>query len=124
MALIVNLTVVQTGAVLLIYNPYNSQLSTTPLTDAQTTAPGASTSAPSILTSAPSTCSNPFRGRVVRAAGDFQPELGSPAPWLATEANSLMTLDEASCLYLLVLSGLTPSKFYEWKVTLDNAWSR
>ncbi|CAF5205664.1 unnamed protein product, partial [Rotaria magnacalcarata] len=64
-----------------------------------------------------------FNGRIVRAAGDFQVELGSSALWLATEANTLMTLDSASCLYLLVLSGLTANKGYEWKVTFDNSWA-
>ena len=109
------------GAVLLIYNPFNGQLSTSSLNSGQTTAPGASTAKPS--TAKPSTCSNPFRGRVIRAAGDFQIEFGSSALWLATEANTLMTVDESSCLYLLVLFGLTPNKFYEWKVTFDNAWA-
>ena len=105
-----------TGAVLLVYNPFNSQLTTNPLSSSQTTAPGASTSKPS-------TCSNSYKGRIVRASGDYQIELGSAALWLATEANSLMTFDETSCLYLLVLSGLTPNKFYEWKVTFDNVWT-
>ncbi|CAF4735239.1 unnamed protein product, partial [Rotaria magnacalcarata] len=79
--------------VLLIYNSYSGQLTTSPLTSGETTSPGASTS-----TAVP-TCSNPFNGRIVRAAGDFQVELGSSALWLATEANTLMTLDSASCLY-------------------------
>ncbi|CAF4355516.1 unnamed protein product, partial [Rotaria sordida] len=72
----------------------------------ETTAPGASTSAPSV-------CSNSFKARIVRASGDYQTELGSAALWLPTEANILMTFDETSCLYLLILSGLTPNKFYE-----------
>jgi len=105
------------GAVLLIYNPYNGQLTTSPLSSDQTTAPGASTSAP------PSTCSNPYKGRIVRASGDYQTELGSSAPWLATEANSLMTFDDISCRYVLILSGLKPNKFYEWKITFDNTWA-
>ncbi|CAF2112062.1 unnamed protein product [Rotaria magnacalcarata] len=105
------------GVVLLIYNSYSGQLTTSPLTSGETTSPGASTS-----TAVP-TCSNPFNGRIVRAAGDFQVELGSSALWLATEANTLMTLDSASCLYLLVLSGLTANKGYEWKVTFDNSWA-
>jgi hypothetical protein len=105
------------GAILLIYNPYNSQLTTTPLSNGQTTVPGATT------TASPSTCSNPYKGRIVRASGDYQIELGSSAIWLATEANSLMVFDETSCLYLLILSGLSPNKFYEWKVTFDNSWS-
>lgn len=105
------------GVVLLIYNPSTSQLTTSALTSNQTTTAGPSTS-----TAAP-TCSNPYQGRIVRAAGDFQTELGSSAPWLATEANSLMTLDPVSCLYLLPLGGLTPNKAYEWKVTFDNSWS-
>jgi hypothetical protein len=105
-----------TGAVLLIYNPFNGQLTTSPLNSGQTSAPGASTSAPS-------TCSNVYKGRVVRASGDYQTELGSTAAWIATDAKSLMTFDEKSCLYLLVLSGLTPTKFYDWKVTFDNSWT-
>jgi hypothetical protein len=105
-----------TGAVLLIYNPFNGQLTTSPFSNGQTTAPGATTSKPS-------TCPNPYKGRIVRASGDYQMELGSSALWLATEANSLMIFDETSCLYLLILSGLTPNKFYEWKVTFDNTWT-
>ena len=108
-----------TGAVLLIYNPFNAQLTSTAGNDGQTVAPGLSTSTSPV----PSTCSNPYKGRVVRGAGDFQTELGSAASWLATEANTLMTLDDKSCLYVLVLLRLAPNKFYEWKVTFDNAWS-
>ena len=105
-----------TGAVLLIYNPFNSQLTTSPISSDQTTIPSASTSAPP-------KCSNPFRGRVVRASGDYQVDLGSAAPWLANQTNSLMTFDDESCLYFLVLSGLPASKLYEWKVTFDNSWA-
>ena len=105
------------GAVLLIYNPFNGQLTTSSHSGGQTTAPGSTTSAP------PSACSNPYKGRIVRASGDYQTELGSSAPWLPTEANSLMTLDEASCSYVLVLAGLTANKMYEWKVTFDDSWS-
>ncbi|CAF1049176.1 unnamed protein product [Rotaria sp. Silwood1] len=105
-----------TGAVLLIYNPFSGQLTGTSTSSSQTTSPGGSTSAPS-------TCFNSYNERIVRASGDYQTELGSTAPWLPTEENSLMTFDDTSCLYLLILSGLTPSKFYEWKVTFDNSWS-
>jgi hypothetical protein len=106
-----------TGAVLLIYNPFNGQLSTRPLSSTD------QTSAPSSSTSVTVTCSNPFRDRIVRASGDFQTDLGSLASWSATEANSLMTLDPSLCLYRLILSGLKSSTSYEWKVTFDNAWS-
>jgi hypothetical protein len=105
-----------TGAVLLIYNPFSGQLTTSPINSGQTTIPGASTSAPS-------TCSNPYKGRIVRASGDYQTELGSTASWIATDVKSLMTFDGKSCLYLLILVGLTPNKFYEWKITFDNIWS-
>ncbi|CAF1243539.1 unnamed protein product [Rotaria sordida] len=105
------------GTILLIYNPFNGQLATSSLSSDQTTVPG------SVSTSAPSTCSNPYKGRIVRTSGDYQSELGSTAPWLTTEVNSLMTFDETSCLYLLTLSGLTSNRFYEWKVTFDNSWS-
>ncbi|CAF4291459.1 unnamed protein product, partial [Rotaria sordida] len=103
-----------TGAVLLIYNPFSGQLTTISISSSETTASRASTSAPSV-------CSNSFKDRIVRASGNYQTELGSAALWLPTEANSLMTFDETSCLYLLILSGLTPNKFYEWKVTFDNS---
>ncbi|CAF1157066.1 unnamed protein product [Adineta steineri] len=106
------------GAVLLIYNPYTGQLTTSPLSSGQTINPSVTTTAPP-----PTTCSNPYKGRIVRASGDYQTELGSTAPWLATEANSLMTFDETACVYFLILSGLKPDKFYEWKVTFDNVWS-
>ncbi|CAF4640993.1 unnamed protein product, partial [Rotaria sp. Silwood2] len=69
------------------------------------------------------TCSNPYQNRIVRASGDYQTELGSTASWLATEENSLMRFDATSCLYLLTLTGLTPNKAYQWKVTFDNSWA-
>lgn len=103
------------GAVLLIYNPFNSQLSYKELTSDQTTAPGASTAAPA--------CPNPFRGRTVRAAGDFQIPFGGTVQWSATDPLTLMDFDESSCLYLLVLSRLATLKGYEWKVTFDNTWT-
>ncbi|CAF1558593.1 unnamed protein product [Rotaria sordida] len=102
------------GAVLLIYNPFSGQLTTISISSSETTAPVVSTSAPSV-------CSNSFKDCIVRASEDYQTELGSAAPWFPTEANSLMTFDETSCLYLLILSGLIPNKFYEWKVTFDNS---
>ena len=104
-----------TGAVLLIYNPFNSQLSANQLTSSQTSAPGASTSAP--------TCPDPYRGRIIRAAGDFQTDIGSTAAWSATEVNSVMKLDDSSCVYVLTLVGLKKDKAYEWKVTFDGSWS-
>ncbi|CAF2884515.1 unnamed protein product [Rotaria sp. Silwood2] len=108
------------GVVLLIYDPFDGKLTTSPFND-QTTVPGGSTSTPT-PTPTP-TCSNPYQNRIVRASGDYQTELGSTAPWLATEENSLMRFDATSCLYILTLTGLTPSKAYQWKVTFDNSWA-
>ncbi|CAF4628781.1 unnamed protein product, partial [Rotaria sp. Silwood2] len=105
-----------TGAVLLVYNPFSRGLTTASIDSSQTIIP-------SISISAPSACLNSYNERTVRASGDYQTELGSAAPWLPTEANSLMMFDDTSCLYLLTLSGLTPNKFYKWKVTFDNSWS-
>lgn len=67
-------------------------------------------------------CTNNFASKLIRATGDWTIDAGSTALWLANEPFGLMTFDQRSCLYELVITNIKPNFKYLWKVTVDNSF--
>ena len=68
------------------------------------------------------TCANNLASKVIRVSGDWSMDVGSSKLWDGAEPKGLMTFDEQTCSYILVMTGLKPSFSYKWKVTVNNMW--
>ena len=67
-------------------------------------------------------CANNLASKVIRVSGDWSVDAGSPKLWDGAEPLGLMTFDEQTCSYTLVVSGLKKNFSYKWKVTTNNMW--
>jgi hypothetical protein len=74
-------------------------------------------------TSSCPTCTNNFASKLIRATGDWTIDAGSTILWAANETRGLMTFDFNTCYYELVLVGLKRNFQYNWKVTINNAFT-
>lgn len=57
-------------------------------------------------------CDNPYRGKTVRAVGLWNDHVIS-------DPRNVMKLNQATCEYSLVVTGLEPDAKYDWKVIID-----
>jgi hypothetical protein len=60
-------------------------------------------------------CSNPYKGEVVRAVGQWN-------NYLLIDPSTVMTYIEARCEYSFILRGLEPTTSYSWKVVIGNTF--
>ena len=61
-------------------------------------------------------CKNDFASKLLRVSGNWPIDLGSESNWNAAEPLGLMTYNNLTCEYILILKGLPPKKIYSWKV--------
>ena len=59
---------------------------------------------------------NIYQAVTLRVTGSWTKDAGADTLWNPAETKGLMTFDESICRYTLLVTGLRPYSYYQWKV--------
>ncbi len=77
-----------------------------------------------VVSKCPAACTNSFSQKIVKAVGNWATDANSSlGNWSACEPLGLMTFENKTCMYTIVLENLKPRAKYLWKVAIDNSFN-